>query len=420
MSKAFINESTLTDIADAIRSKTGGNSTYLPSEMAAAIESISTKPLEPKAVNFYDYDGTLIYSYTKSEAMALTELPPFPTNHENLVGESYNWTLDEIKYNLSAVCGTQIDVACFYITQDGLTHMYVEVEPGKSSLNLQCVSLTSNSQLNWGDGSGSVTIQNYLRSFSHTYSVSATCVFDVVITGGNNSTLSIGNNSSNIKSITINFASNVSKYLTKFSCKQTVSSSVYMSYNTQYSSSDVNFGWAKDFNLKYLPITRNALISGAYAFQNNINLEVVSIPPTITTIPQYGFINCVSLKNITIPATSATTILRTTCYPAQGLRTVATPPNVSFPGASNFNGCVGLTTAYINSPNMDSQMFYNCTNLKTLYVNSVTPPTGNANGAIPSSIQTIYIPIGTLADYQADSVWGTFSSKFVEIDFSTL
>lgn len=420
MSKAFINESTLTDIADAIRSKTGGNNTYLPSEMAAAIESISTKPLEPKAVNFYDYDGTLIYSYTKAEAMALTELPPFPTNHENLVGESYNWTLDEIKYNLSAVCGTQIDVACFYTTQDGLTHMYVEVEPGKNVLNLKGVSQNSDSQLNWGDGSGSATIKSWQQSFSHTYSVSATCVFDVVITGGNNSKLFIGDNTSNIKSITMNFASNVSKYYQRFSTKQTFSSSVNMSYNVQWYSSDVEFGWSNDFNLKYLPITRNALISGAGAFSNDINLEVISIPPTITTIPQYGFVNCVSLKNITIPATSATTILRTTCYPAQGLRTVATPPNVSFPGVSNFNGCVGLTTAYINSPNMDSQMFYDCNNLKTLYVNSVTPPTNGAVGAIPSSIQKIYIPIGTLADYQADSVWGNFSSKFTEIDFSTI
>lgn len=42
MGKAFIQESTLTDIADAIRSKNGSSDTYLPSEMAQAIQNIPT------------------------------------------------------------------------------------------------------------------------------------------------------------------------------------------------------------------------------------------------------------------------------------------------------------------------------------------------------------------------------------------
>lgn len=38
--KAFVNESDLEDIANAIRSRNGSNDTYLPSEMGSAISSL--------------------------------------------------------------------------------------------------------------------------------------------------------------------------------------------------------------------------------------------------------------------------------------------------------------------------------------------------------------------------------------------
>ena len=37
-----------------------------------------------KAVNFRDYDGTVLYSYTVDEAAAMTELPPLP-EHNGLI-----------------------------------------------------------------------------------------------------------------------------------------------------------------------------------------------------------------------------------------------------------------------------------------------------------------------------------------------
>lgn len=45
MAKGLIEEDTLTDIANAIRTKTGSTDTLLPSEMAGAIASISTVPV---------------------------------------------------------------------------------------------------------------------------------------------------------------------------------------------------------------------------------------------------------------------------------------------------------------------------------------------------------------------------------------
>ena len=52
--------------------------------------------LKRNDVNFFDYDGTLLYAYTYEEACALTELPPLPI-HDGLEVREWNYTLEDIK-----------------------------------------------------------------------------------------------------------------------------------------------------------------------------------------------------------------------------------------------------------------------------------------------------------------------------------
>ena len=72
----------LTSVADAIRIK--GKTTAsldFPDGFVGAIDNIKTgddAPVAEKDVNFYDYDGTLLHSYTVAEAQELTELPELP------------------------------------------------------------------------------------------------------------------------------------------------------------------------------------------------------------------------------------------------------------------------------------------------------------------------------------------------------
>ena len=94
MADYLIQDTTLTDIADAIRGKTGGTGPIPVSGMAGAISGIQTGggsgSVSPKEVNFYDYDGTLVAAYTVAEAKALTALPDGPV-HEGLVFQGWNW-----------------------------------------------------------------------------------------------------------------------------------------------------------------------------------------------------------------------------------------------------------------------------------------------------------------------------------------
>ena len=67
-------------VADAIRAKTGTTDLLAwPDGFKAAVEGIqtgggggSTSDVTMKDVNFYDYDGTLVASYTLAEAQTLT------------------------------------------------------------------------------------------------------------------------------------------------------------------------------------------------------------------------------------------------------------------------------------------------------------------------------------------------------------
>ena len=121
------------------------------------VDSISTGSTEVlrKDVNFYDYDGTLIYSYTKNEFLALEELPELPT-HDYLTSNGWNWTKEEMTTFVNQHDG--IDVGATYNTTDGATYLFFYFPKGVSKELTIWVNMNANSSatVNWGDGTTSV------------------------------------------------------------------------------------------------------------------------------------------------------------------------------------------------------------------------------------------------------------------------
>ena len=70
-------------------------------------------------VNFYDYDGRIIASYTLAEAQALTKLPD-PPKHKGLVFQGWNWSLEDVN-----LLTDPMDIGPNYTTDDGTTRVYV-------------------------------------------------------------------------------------------------------------------------------------------------------------------------------------------------------------------------------------------------------------------------------------------------------
>ena len=116
MAIVITNNAHYGDIAAAIREKAGVTALYKPAEMAAAIRAIqtgggsgggTTGSVGLKDVNFYDYDGTIVASYTLAEAQALTALPDGPT-HDGLTFQVWNYTLEKVKEIGRASCRERV------------------------------------------------------------------------------------------------------------------------------------------------------------------------------------------------------------------------------------------------------------------------------------------------------------------------
>lgn len=87
MAKAFINDTNLTDIADAIRAKLGVSTQYLPSEMAGAILSIPKRKVVDFNVSSITLNGAKANSlqYVKAYGKCEQNGTPTPTSPFDIV-----------------------------------------------------------------------------------------------------------------------------------------------------------------------------------------------------------------------------------------------------------------------------------------------------------------------------------------------
>lgn len=127
------------------------------SSWPASIESIPSGGASADGeVKFIDYDGSVLTSYTVAEASALTAMPSLPS-HDGLSAQGWNYTLEQMKSNLSSgAC----NIGCMYTTDDGKTRITLTIQDAKYS-NIPLVfrqTAANGVQVDWGDGSA---VQTY-------------------------------------------------------------------------------------------------------------------------------------------------------------------------------------------------------------------------------------------------------------------
>ena len=182
-----VDDTSLSSVADAIREKGGTSDTLVfPDGFVTAIEAIKAgggggSSVVTKDVNFYDYDGTLLYSYTLEEAQALTELPALPTR-EGLTCQGWNYDLATIKSY-----GRKVNIGATYITDDGTTRIYIKLEDGRTSPMLG-VCPNGTVDVDWGDGTAHDTLTGTSTSTvkwtpTHNYASAGEFVIKLTVTG---------------------------------------------------------------------------------------------------------------------------------------------------------------------------------------------------------------------------------------------
>ena len=228
----------------------------IPTGGGGAIPSAS-----PKEVNFYDYDGKLLYSYTLAEAQALEALPAAPDHSSDtipLTFQEWNYTLAQVN-----ALTDNANIGATYIPTDGKTHLTINIaELGRMVVPLYFNQTVANGvTIDWGDGSLSKTFTGTGNiNTTHTYSAAGT--YDITL---------------NVTSGVLEFGTNTSFYGVLGSDR------VYCNM------------------LKSVRIGNSVTKIVDYAFYYCHSLASVTIPNSVTSIGMSAFQYCVSLASVTIP-----------------------------------------------------------------------------------------------------------------------
>ncbi|MBQ8751469.1 MAG: leucine-rich repeat protein, partial [Alphaproteobacteria bacterium] len=155
---------------------------------------------------------------------------------------------------------------------------------------------------------------------------------------------------------------------------------------------------------------------GDYAFGNCTNLQLIDIGKGVTSIGQTAFGGCSNLTKIVIPG-NVKSIGQSAFYSCKKLSNVTLSDGIETIGVNAFGSCTELTSIALpkSITSIWQTAFSDCTNLTSIDLYSTTPPTLKNTNAIPSSVTTIHIPVGTKTAYESADVWKDLLVTFVEL-----
>lgn len=395
---------------------------------AALVDQISgggSTEVEENDVIFIDYDGTRVYSYSKSDFLALSALPSNPS-HTGLTAQGWNWTLADAKDYVSRY--GMLIIGQLYVTSDGKTRLYIKVEDEIKSRTIYWYQTAANGvTLDWGDGSATETAAGTgNKNATHTYASAGDYVIKFYVSSG---TLSLGNGSDNYAIFGSSTARDTSY------ARQSL-------YKVEFGSGITSFATS--------------------TFKNCFQLAAISVPSTMTSVN--GLAGCSGLKGLVLNGTSLTSSSIRDCI---GLRYYAVPKGMSFGqlscynnkaiqrisiagaitiGQSAFSDLVSMkhliigegattigNTAIMNNESLETitipstvtsignSCFANCVALRTIILKPTTPPTAGTTifSGCDSSLK-IWVPYSAdhsvLTNYKGTSNWIDYASQIYELD----
>ena len=355
-------------------------------------------PAEEKDVNFIDYDGTIVYSYTKAEFANLSALPANPS-HTGLTAQGWNWSLSDAKTYVATY--GKLWIGQMYVTSSGKTEIDIKLgDAGLLSPYLK-IAVNGTATIDWGDGSTVDTVTGTSLTTviytPHTYATIGSYTISIGVTSG--------------------------------------SFTFYSAYILSHTNSTNNNSRRYNEVVVAIRLGNGITSIGNNAFENCYHLQSVTMPNTVTSLGNITFQYCFSLQNLTIPSSVASYIGTTVFRYCYSLQNVAIPSGITsfavpITGGSTFHSCYSLQGVTIPSTvtSIENGVFNNCYSLQSVTIpsavtsigsntfntcyslhkivfKSTTPPTVAASSAwtnLPTDC-TIYIPYSALASYLSAS-----------------
>lgn len=372
-----------------------------------------TTPGVPGDITFYDYDGTIVTSWTLAELATKTALPDYPS-HDGLICQGWNWSLADLK-----TTNRKMNVGAMYITDDGKTRIYIRLEEGRTSPMLG-ICPNGTVTVDWGDGTTPDTLTGTSTSTvqwtpNHAYAAPGEYVIKLTVDGamGFSGSVSPGNNSR----------------LLRYSSSTDARNYLYLNA------------------ISKIELGQSITEIGGQAFFGCASLQSVSIPASITSIGNNVAVDCCALKFLTIPdgveeiADGAFSGCRT-------LTTISIPNSAWYFGDKTFNGCYAMKTLTLPNhgnkeyfmlcsrllmdcralsefviPNdtydgLDTHVFNGCSGMKYYDFSQWTsvPTLYNANTftGIPGDCE-IRVPASLVDAWKAATNWATYADHIVGV-----
>ena len=384
-----------------------------------------------KDVNFIDYDGTILYSYTADEFAALDALPANPT-HEGLTAQGWNYNKAQITAEVAEQ--KRCNIGQMYVPTDGKTKIYVHFEKSRSSPYLG-VGVNGTVEIDWGDGSTADTLTgtslSTVKTIQHIYSP-GDYVIKLTVSAGSFAFFGVSNTAHILKKST-----STSSYI----------SNVYLNAIKRIelgnNASVEDYAFQGCASLKSITIPNSITGIGSYAFYGCVSLKSITIPNSVTNIALSAFYGCVSLKSITIP-NSVTSVAEYTFQGCSTLKNIVIPKTITTIGNNAFNGarslshitipdsvtnisgnafvsCLALASVVVSASitNISGGAFSGCYGVGAYHFRANTPPT--IDSSTFTNIQSdciIYVPYSAdhsvLEAYKSATYWSSQASKMQE------
>ena len=405
-------------------------------------------------VNFYDYDGTILYSYSASDFANLNALPSNPT-HSGLTAQGWNWTLVDAQTYVATY--GKLDIGQMYVTDDGKTRIYINLVDSARLSPYLGICPNGTVVVDWGDRTSTDTLTGTSLSTvvraQHTYATTGDYVITITVSSG--SFAIYGTSSSTNGSYLL---TRTNGNITSQRCYQNTIQKVELGTNVSIGI----YAFSQCYSLTSITIPSSVTSIGNNAFRNCYSLASITIPSNVTSIDNSAFYYCYSLASITIPS-NVTSIVNNALYNCYSLASITIPSSVTSISNSAFSGCYSLTSitipssvtsigsymvsscyslasitipssvtsigsytfAYCHSlasitipssvTSIDTYAFTNCYGVAEYHLLPTTPPTlsnANAFSSILSDCK-IYVPSASLATYQSATNWSAYASKMV-------
>lgn len=292
--------------------------------------TLDTAPPKESDINFWDYDGTLLYSWTFAELATKTELPPLPS-HDGLVCQGWNWTLQDIKD-----AGRELDIGALYITDDGKTRLYVDVDTETWDdfvLNYWQSNINATT-VDWGDGTTPETKNaNAWIEHRHVYASSGSYVITMSVKDGK--TMKLGNGS-----------------------------------NGRMLIAHDERDRARCSMLAKVEIGERMPNVTERAFYAAVRLKSISVPAGVLFEPYRTFEQAANIRAVTVAFSSA---ISQTFYQCANLRAIATPKGTTQ------SDDYAITNTVVRQINFDMTAAYTAKSLERVHIKAVNGQVGIFN-----------------------------------------